>query len=366
MTGDDTSVDFFLCYTPYQMLLSHAVACEIPDGHQRLYVIPAFDTAEAARLCDLLRASGTFTRVELLPGKFDGDEKRETASQRQVIRENIDYLYGIIAECEPRRTFASVDTKEIVQAVMSHTPHNVYIEDGSAAYISQTTGWCSYRTELLNKLVYRLRCGFWWESIDIYGTSSYIDEVWAVYPDHRRPELGEYPARQILKKPLLQLAQTDQFQEYLGGQGICEEELEDIDGLLLLSHSIVLQRTPEYREVLETFVDRASDSDINFAVKFHSRDTEVKRFPETLLKEFLPVPRNMPAELLYARRPQVVDYIVGYQSTALYTAQWLYDDVHMASIGRLINDSDQQLLEFFEDIGIAVPQTHEALSEQFL
>lgn len=362
MTRNKFETDVFLCYTPYQMLLSHAVAQNIPDGEQQMYVIPAFDTSEASRLCNFMSSFTCFSNIEVLPGKFVYNKKRGSADQRRKILENIEYLYKIINTISLRRVYSSVDSKEIVQAVMKRSPHNIYIEDGAGAYSNSRSGWYSYQHPIINKLMYKLRFGFWWESIDVYGTSSQIDETRVIYPEYRRTELRGKPTAQITREPLFQLGRSEECAKYLREHGTTDEVLSDIDGLLLLNHSNMLDKSPEYKNILEKFAIAVKNSALNFAVKFHSRDTNIGRFPKPIVEDFVTIPSTIPAELLYVWRPEFLDYVIGHQSTALYTAQWLCSNVvEIISTGQLVKNSDERLLSFFNDIGIRVVQSEEEL-----
>jgi hypothetical protein len=326
-----------------------------------MYVIPAFNEAEASMLRDLLASSGTFNHIEILPGKFEGDTIREPAEQRKKIAQNIEYLYNILAESNPRRTFASVDTKEVVQAVMNRVPHNVYIEDGAAAYTSETTGWSSYRSKLLNKIIYRVKSKFWWENVNIYGTSSHIDSIQAVYPEYRRQELKNEPATQICGKPIVNLTKTKQYDVYIKKHDQTRSLTKDIDGMICVSHSSKLERDSEYKRTLNTLVQHISHSDLEFAVKFHPRDININDFPDPLLSEFIRLPSTIPLELLYPRQTMNINFLIGYSSSALYTAQWLCNDLEIISLGRILDGINEELVNFFNEIGIITPHTYDEI-----
>lgn len=348
----NSETDVFIAYTPYQVLLSYAIASDLSTGVQYLYIIPAFDTDSAERLVELFSGTGVFDTVEQRPGKFNGGRRRPIEEQRSNIKHNISFFQKFIGKNGVRTVYASVDMKEVVQAAMSESPHNVYIEDGANAYGSNEKEWAIYRSPLKNKLIFRLQCGFWWQSVNVYGTSTYIDEVRAVFPDQIRPELANKQVQEISRDPLLQLASSPSLSNYFESFDISNGNFPQVDGILLLPHSSAIESNENQGNEFQQLVNLLEESPYQVLIKYHPRDMNPEAVFEQSKLTMPMLPSHVPVELLYIWFQDSIRLVLGEHSTAVYTAQWLCDDADVFSLGQFIETPDSALLRSFEGMGI--------------
>ncbi|MFC7079047.1 polysialyltransferase family glycosyltransferase [Halorussus caseinilyticus] len=166
----------------------------------------------------------------------------------------------------------------------------------------------------------------------ILGTTDWIDEVRAVFPDHLLAELRDRPVSRIPRESVLSLADADWFGRYVERNDV-DDVLDRLDALVFVTHSNYVNRVPRYVETLETLVDRLTERGYRVGLKYHPRESR-KAF-ELDRDDVEVVSRGVSAEVLYVADP-TLDFVVGGMSTALLTARWLLDDATVVSLTEVL------------------------------
>ena len=179
----------FITFTPYHILLSCAIAFDKHAQEENyLFVISDFD--EAGALIKAMEGwSGCpFAEIESLPGVYG---KASMFRRRFTVRRNIAAISKSVKEDKIDRVFVCHDERAEAQAALHFAKKGnkntvgVYVEDGAGAYSSYRSTKRPLHKLLLGKLFY----GPWWADVSVLGTSRWIDEVKAIFPQLVRPEL---------------------------------------------------------------------------------------------------------------------------------------------------------------------------------
>jgi hypothetical protein len=356
--------NIFIAFTPYHVLLSYAIALnEANSGENHLFLISDFSYVEP--LIHSLKGWSRcpFAQIECLPGVYS----QESMSRRRfTVRENIAPIMQSVRENGVRRVYVFHDGRAEAQTALHFAKKGnkgtvgVYVEDGAGAYSSYGSTKRSLHKLLLGKLFY----GSWWEDVSVLGTSRWIDEVKAIFPQLVRPDLRMKHVTSISRHALLELRNQDWPYEYLKTLGVRIAELNDLDAILIVAHSEFASQIPGYKQVIKDVLTAAKDQGLRVAIKYHPREP---------LGDFLSVgnadgvvilPQSLSIELVYILTPKQVRFVVGDISTSLLTAKWLLDNATVISIAPLLGQSDSQpLIKVFRELDIKIVTNFRAIGE---
>jgi hypothetical protein len=231
--------NYFFISSPLHFLLSVNMA--IRNGEARNVAVISSRIASNARLLgEVIRRDGrVFCDVIMLesgPGKGHGSKARQRKQRMKVLR---DYL----GQHPAAKIFTGSDRHVEFQYAMhvahTHDPsvQGIYLDDGLHTYLGSRRMHSfqhKYGDPLLKKLYY----GMWWKNPVILGTSGWISEVYAVFPEL------VHPVYQQLGKKVLPFDSsyfaTPAFQHITGVlaevTGLDRETLGRLDFVLLLTH----------------------------------------------------------------------------------------------------------------------------------
>lgn len=231
--------NYFFISSPLHFLLSVNMAIRCGEA-RNIAVISSRIASNAKLLGEVIRRDGrVFCDVIMLesgPGKGHGSKARQRKQRMKVLR---DYL----GQHPAAKIFTGSDRHVEFQYAMhvahTHDPsvQGIYLDDGLHTYLGSRRMHSfqhKYGDPLLKKLYY----GTWWKNPVILGTSGWISEVYAVFPEL------VHPVYQQLGKKVLPFDSsyfaTPAFEHITGVlaevAGLDRETLGRLDFVLLLTH----------------------------------------------------------------------------------------------------------------------------------
>ncbi|WP_137286129.1 polysialyltransferase family glycosyltransferase [Halorussus salinisoli] len=345
----------YIAHTPYHVLLASTLAASAEEDRER-HLVSVLDSDMAELLRSLeLDEDPPFDHVYSIPGTLD------TTGRRGELRKKVNSLrVRRYVNCErPDELYTFNDHRPESQAAfdaLGDDVRRIYVEDGTAAYarFPPADEWTR-----LGYLKAKLFYGPWRRNPRLLGTTDWIDEVRLVFPDHALPEVRANPVVPIPRESVLVLADADWFRRYVEQSGV-DETLDRLDALVFVTHSNYVGDISNYVELLETLVDRLTERGFRVGLKYHPREKQ-KAF-EFDRDDVEVLSRGVSAEVLYVADP-TLDFVVGGMSTALLTARWLLDDATVVSLTEVLQQSNRELPDVFERLGIHVPESRSEVAQ---
>jgi len=340
----------FVAFTSYHVLLSCVIASE--NNEKNCLVI----INDSANLKELIKAikeekESPFSNFIFLPGVYG---IKSTTQRRLIIRNNIKTLKRAIKNAVIKRAYVCHDGRPESQLILSYAKRNnapgIYIEDGSEAYYGLPLKRRKIKV-LLGKLIY----GRWWEDVEILGTSSYIDQIIAIFPEDIRPELKKkVRILGVNRGRFLSLKNKSFTTSFLKKIGINKEYISEIDVIIIISHSEFVRQYPRYKKLIIETISQLKEKNIykNIAVKYHPREKNdflnLATFGDIKI-----LPQAIPAEILFLIASNSLKLIIGDASTSLLTAKWLLPRIKVVSFVAQIK-GDKKLVDFLKKKGILI------------
>lgn len=331
--------DLYLTYTPYHLILS-ILKAKRSKKNSELIIVRSYHNAD--KYAERIREKNIFSDVRVVRGLEDtqktsypfralikGEEDTRFPMYKKVI-ERIKSAQGY-----PRRIFAFNDTQPLSQYILwknkQNGGSNVYIEDGSGAYVDKETA----KKQKMKKYILKLYFGRWYQTMQTHGKSPYTDKIQVFHPHLVPPR----------DKPVEELGNLfdeadEEVREIMGSPDI------SADSLIIAPLSGYLKRQRVYEEYIETVKDYVGDSP---AVKYHPREEDY--FLSEIAQE--EITDSLPAESIFLGMKESSPTIIGDISTALYTAKLILPESKVISIAnRLGIESD--IIELLDRTGVEI------------
>lgn len=298
-----------------------------------------------------------FTKIIILPYECKRNSK---LAKWRMVKNNLATIKKIIDSHKVNRVYVFNDERVEPQATLYYAVKQnrkvrcIYIEDGSGAYNSDSIQKRSVFKRVPIKIFHRVLFGIWLEEISVFGTSHWIKEVKAVFPQFIRSEIRFKKITRISKHPLVEIGKQKFFDNYLKYFGINIDKANIIDAVLIVSHSEEANKNPQYKQIVHRIIDALIDHDYHVAIKYHPSETSKDFLSLRGKRDILILPRVIPMELLYIWGHKRIKLLLGDTSTPLLTAKWLLNDITVFSVLPLWYQVDQSILEVFHKIGIKV------------
>ena len=355
----------FISFTPYHILLSYAIALdEEKSAKNCLFVISDFGDVDPLVYSLEGWSRCPFAQIERLPGVYGQVSRfrRHFIIKRALIpitefitRHKIECVY-VFNDGRPEAQAALHFAKKANKSTVG-----IYVEDGAGVY----SAYKSTKRPLYKILLAKLFYGPWWQDVKVLGTSRWIDEVKAIFPQLVRPELRSKPITSISRYALLELQNQEWPYEYLENLGVKIGELNDLDAVLIVAHSEFARRIPRYKRVIENVLAIARSQGLRLAIKYHPRETLGDFLLVGNTEGIIVLPQSLPIELVYIFTSKQIRFIVGDISTSLLTAKWLLDNAMVVSIAPLIGQTDSQLFRTFHELDIKIVNNMVEVKEIF-
>lgn len=339
----------FIAHTPYHALLSWGIALS-RCTESRNYLVLVGDAKGSDVLCSAMAEAQDrpFERCTMLPGIFG----KTVQQKRFMFASNVRTIIRMTRQLSPQEVFVFNDGKPEAQAALhvarqTASARGIYVEDGAGVY------WASaqpYFRPWFKKIAARvLLYGPWWEELTAVGTSRWIDEVIALFPEQLRSDLMRKPRGSIDRRSLINDTTKRMLEDYASRLGVVPEKLQDFDVLVIAAHSSVISDFQRYRELLMEFIHRCQEAGLRYVVKYHPREERVDYVG--VPKEVL-LPQEMPAELMYVLAGDRIRLVLGDQSTALISGKWLLPNARIVSAVPLLDPNNVSVASKLKSLGI--------------
>lgn len=319
----------YLPSTPLNILLSIAHAAAFQSSQKAHLVLIDQKQIEDNLYFQVLKSSGLFSEVAILPGNAKGKGKLVERKQSFANLQKWSSLW------KPELIMVGSDRRVEFQYLMNHLQgigcQGGYLDDGLYSYAGKPAVW--YK-DTVNALLKKLSYGFWWDEPATVGASKWIDQAWLFQPDEVVEELK---AKELhyLNLEFFQNTKFKKISEMICGQGGLNHEtlerLKDIELIVLIPHPNNIQKMEGYKDKLMVFLDSVTLEGLKVAVKYHPREQQDDSLGLNSCYGALILPKTLAFEFIlpFAKKQSL---IVGDVGTALLTAQWLRPDLSVFAV----------------------------------
>jgi hypothetical protein len=299
----------FVCFTPYHMLLAYSIALKEGQGKNN-YLFAVQEFAEG----ELLSGNTPFKNIFSLPGTYT-----ENALKKLLIRrKNASQIKAFVQDRDIQNVYVCNDARLESQTALKYAnAKGIYIEDGLAAYVLFSPQ---------SKVTFAAQSSVY---VPVLGSSPWIKEMRATFPEYVLPELQRIPVRPVTREDVEKLRSEEFFSTL--------KIPKDIDFCCVLPHS-----NSTYS--IEPILQQAQDKGFRIAVKYHPRELQRDYLSVEKRKDITVIPQHVPIEMVYLKAQDALKVVVGDVSTALLTAKLLLPDARVVSLSNNI--------PIFEKIGI--------------
>jgi len=352
----------FVAYTPYHIFISLIMALSggDKDEDQHLIIVSNFSDAQLMYKSLLSCPSLPFKEIVFYKGEY-----------------NLDILNSF------QRKFARfLGVRRICRDLVSHIKHEkidkVYLFNEDRAYslaildyVSKqkgavkasfvedgTTNYSSYieRKKMPYLIFGKIFYGLWWKNVPVMGTSKFFDENWAFFPDFVRPELSDKVKKQIPLKGILELERNQIAARVLLDYEFKLKDIQDLNAIILLSHSSVIARFPEYKSMLLRVIQKAQS--LGYKVDSGSDFLNLNNQPNvTRLRS------SAPLEFIFILARDNIQLVVSDLSTTALTARLLLNNAKIVSAGVLLGSKDERFLNMLDALGVKLPKSFEEFDQ---
>jgi len=350
--------NLFIAHTPYHILLSIAFArdflmkqlCKVRNY---LIIIDDFSDAELYKKALCLGFDNPFCQILVLPTYKI--KPRLLHYIRQRIKAKI--IMELTRQEKPNNIYVFNDFGQEAQSALFAQKNlrcgkGIYIEDGLAPYSDYRVSPRSKIKLFLNRLVY----GKYFIDIHFHGSHPQIKEMYATFPELISKKRYLNIKVNKIDSEVFDIFKESKFIEILIKLVRYDfNKISKINYLIILPHSEVFEKDKKifyvFNEIIENFVNKG----IKFAIKYHPREDHYN-YIATKSKLICKIPKSLPIELIYIflRKKNIKISVIGYNSTALFTAVKLLPNAKIYSIYKIIKGESKGLNNKFRSIGIRV------------
>lgn len=343
----------YIPYTPYNVLLSLAVAASRPDD-DNFMILAGKDRnflEGSASLLEIFHSVGM--RAFTFESSWDDSNIKNFFIKKRNLRTlerelealpSIDRLY-YIREWNVYTTCAVHKARELNMDAKFY-----FLEDGIYTYVEEEKKLKNPIERLADRLAY----GPWHINVAVPGALCPDAAVCAMFPDILPDIYKKRKLERIDLSPLLRSADEEVLAR------VTETHANDgVDTLVALSAT----GGAAYKNVISSFLRRNKNSSSVVTVKRHPNDDGRVAFipPDVDAVELAP---HVPVELFYFRYHKTLRRIIGGLSTALLTARRMLPDAEIESVvSQKYLECDEHadvILKLFKDAGVNVVVIDEA------
>jgi hypothetical protein len=348
--------NFYLALTPYHVFLCCGVALARGRGEtHRLALIAHARGAE--ELAETVRRwpESPFREVSVLEGCYG----RPVGALDKLAgnRRNLRLLREHFRRFPCDHLFVCNDALWVAQGALHYAKRadprakGVYLEDGAFAYhAGRWPGEPAWRMALR-----RAAYGRFAVSVRVMGTSPWIDETLACFPDAVRTELRARPVRALPREtfrgPAMENLARSCLERLSGGAP------QTSDAVLILAFPGAYPDERRYREVLRALCSSAARNGLRLLAKHHPRAPAGDPLGLAGDLRLRLLPQGLPMEFYFLAHRRNLRRVWGDISTALLSARWLLDGAEVVSFAPLLRrpGEDHGFFDLYRRLGIGLP-----------
>jgi|GEM_PF-2033749 len=343
--------NLFMPLTPYNLLLSFAIATTEAKGEENLLLLPDYnETTEQALSClspEIPAFSATIRAI--------GARKRETSLTRPFRK--IEYFRAIdrlLERTEFNAFFSFNDMKYQSQYAMWKIARSqpscrlVHVEDGSADYCGVHVSGRSVPSRLFD----RFARGEWSKELDSFGTYPLISEYRFIFPEFATlaPRLPGDSVKGISREGLLGLSPGAHAERVFGKLGLKRMQGPGFS-LVLPDSEKFIKSHPEFLENLSVRLDQARSRGLKILLKKRLGSPCPLAGLEAQ-SDVISISGEIPSELVLLWTRGQVREILGGKSSSLMTARWLCPEIPCTCLCNFVEEGSSPLAALFRNIGI--------------
>lgn len=343
--------NLFILHTQYNLILGVGVLKKyFSSDNNDLIIYPEFQLDEKWKE----KLESLFTRVYYVREKFEPlkkgfDDVKEISSQFLSCRKFLRGKYDQIVISQDRyleNLIVQHLKKKNSSLVCSAVEEDVYysLNDNRESVRAKSTAY-------VKPLLFKALTGVWKrpEYVVCYGSSSYVDTVYMIYPELVRKELNN--------KRIIELTKSE-IQEGIKSLYLCDVSSTEKKMKVIIA-SDLLERYKNKDAVLKAFeiVKRWCDGKgVQLYIKYHPRENNKLDLGEDVVE----LPTRVAIEKLLMEENPENTVMVGNVSTALYISKKLgYRTLSVVGI----NGGNQIIQGVYEQMKILVPNNPNKINE---
>jgi hypothetical protein len=354
----------YIAHTPYHILISCGLAISNDNSEGKyLIIISDFENSHFYYQAISNWEKNPFTEIKLLPGRFNSKVETNMGKAKFLINNVITLkrFFKNKLAFKLCRAFIFNDNRPEGQVISFMNSKqdgiNIYVEDGSAAYVSYIIPSISNNEKILAKCL----LGRWYEQTRILGTYKCINQIMVFRPEIIREELR---CKKIEKIPDFIFNEIDVnfINILLENYDINSEELK-FDCIVILPHSEFITQL-DIQIFKNTYNKLYSLLKENFkfiGIKYHPLEMNKNILENINNKKNKDIPNSLPLEIFWlALKKNPPKVIIGDISTALLTCSLIIQEkTQIISTVKILGlpESYSQFYHIFEKLDIEMPET---------
>jgi hypothetical protein len=294
-----------------------------------------------------------------------GENGEKEEKKNHILDDNIREINKFIKNNTLQEVCVSLDDRDIDQAAVYYAKKGnqevtcSILEDGLAAYKDYSSNWTPHSYPLLHMIRQRVIHGFRYQrNISVYGDSNHISQIYATFPALLSSHYKEFIKSSVDPSPILELANSKEYTEYMEKSGINIKRLKDIEILFLCPKMDNLNKN-SHKALLSDLIAELHSSGLNIGIKYHPRQQNAGDiFPEATT-----IPQSIPAELILIHAHTEVQAVVGGVSTVFLSSNWLLGGIEVVSIDYILTEAHttettgEEVSRALESLGVTFPKT---------
>ncbi len=346
---DDTH--FYFASTPLHILCFSAVALSFPQKNHVLLLIDQANTVENPYFIALQHWDNSpFSEVFMFGGQNKKIRNR-VKSRKRIFTQ----IHQLADTYKPTQLFTGSDKRLEFQycASLDLNTHNIYIDEGTYTYIPPSRGKQLNHT-LFDTPAKKIAYGNWYKNTPFTAGSSWIDEIWAAFPNATHSGLQEKMIKPFDAKLLDHPSLKAFASSLIAPTGFTLQSLKGINIIFSLPHESLLTQSTHWPKIFNDLNKRG----LIFAAKYHPRDKQQDSLAVHRYKNATLIPQTIFFEaLLPAIEPNCI--IVGDISSILLNTKWLKPKAKSIAVIENTDKTRQPFVQFYREIGITVVAPNE-------
>jgi hypothetical protein len=355
--------NLFVAYSPYNIILCCGLANTTYKAFENdLIIINQFNIKNL----DIEYIKSNFKNAYIIQDLYMYENRKHinpVIKKLSYVASNIEMLKkinNIIKGIGYSNLFISHDNsprdQRLIDFFSNSNSHITFIEDGAVCYNSHEKFNNKSGKKLLYKYVYGVKNSY--ETIEILGTHSKIDDYMLVYPKLAREELRNKKIIEITKESILEGIRIA-YKKYIESVRV-----DDSSVFILLEHSeSPVIRIDEYVDILKKVIYILHKLNYSIYVKYHPRET--KKYLQDITDSYSikVLSNDIPSEVfLYSSQSKNVQ-VVSVKTTSIYIFKKILHDCNIVSLIKMLNIDDEGIEKMYHNLMIKMPMNLEEFNE---
>lgn len=361
--GHVMSDNLFIGFKPYHVFLAVGLSDQFGESQNSITVVGDSRGAEITADTLLRSDASPFRHVEYHAGPTASQSLASRVlnlhkQRRRIeshVRRNQFSRVVVFHEHRPESQAAIYWSKRSFPETLAFSA-----EDGWNAYVENAYG---FNRHPFAKAARRLAYGSWWEDVATAGEYSFTDGLFTVVPKAVQGQ-RTCPVHEIRREFFASEQMRVLASEVLTASGFDARDLSDIDAVVFLARSTIVQKLQDYPAQVVQAIDLLRRRGMRVAIKYHPREPKQNPYGLDGLNGVVELPQGLAAEFLLVNSATRVRVVLGDITTSLMTAKWLFPEMSVLCFNAVLETLNPELAGVFSDAGVLlVDDLESALSK---